>query len=103
MEEPILDFCKQKASRPNPLVKVPLVCANPTSLIFSAAMLLDWRGRRDDDDRLTSAAFAIEQAVETVLDNPAVRTATSGDPQRSTYSRTPCAMRARSPAAIQAA
>ncbi|MEA3537106.1 isocitrate/isopropylmalate dehydrogenase family protein [Rhizobium sp. CC-YZS058] len=48
--------------------------ANPTSLILSAAMLLDWRGRRDGNSRLTQAAAAIEQAVETALDNPSVRT-----------------------------
>ncbi|WP_349963216.1 isocitrate/isopropylmalate dehydrogenase family protein [Rhizobium sp. ZPR3] len=48
--------------------------ANPASLILSAAMLLDWRGRRDGNFRLTQAAAAIEQAVETALDNPSVRT-----------------------------
>ena len=37
--------------------------ANPTSLILSAAMLLDWRGRRVDDRRLIQAAARIERAV----------------------------------------
>jgi 3-isopropylmalate dehydrogenase len=44
--------------------------ANPTSLILSAAMLLDWRGRRDGDARLAEAAAAIETAVEHVLGDP---------------------------------
>ncbi|ELS51135.1 isocitrate/isopropylmalate dehydrogenase family protein [Streptomyces viridochromogenes] len=48
--------------------------ANPTSLVLSAAMLLDWRGRRDGDDRLARAAALISGAVDTVLDNPATRT-----------------------------
>ncbi|WNE99753.1 isocitrate/isopropylmalate dehydrogenase family protein [Streptomyces luomodiensis] len=48
--------------------------ANPTSLILSAAMLLDWRGRRDGDDRLVRAAAVITAAVDTTLDNPATRT-----------------------------
>src|SRR5262249_58997706 len=48
--------------------------ANPTSLILSASMLLDWRGRRDGNSRLVAAAGRIEQAVEQVLGNPATRT-----------------------------
>ena len=36
--------------------------ANPTSLILSAAMLLDWRGRRVDDRKLIEAAARIERA-----------------------------------------
>ena len=48
--------------------------ANPTSLILSAAMLLDWRGRRDGDDALVAAAAGIESAVETVLGEPGSRT-----------------------------
>jgi isocitrate/isopropylmalate dehydrogenase len=48
--------------------------ANPTSLIRSAAMLLDWRGRRDGDAGLVQAARRIEAAVERVLDRPASRT-----------------------------
>jgi 3-isopropylmalate dehydrogenase len=48
--------------------------ANPTSLILSAAMLLDWRGRRDANANLTKAAALLEAAVEKVLDNPATRT-----------------------------
>lgn len=48
--------------------------ANPTSLILSAAMLLDWLGRRRTDQHLAAAATLIEGAVETVLDNPKTRT-----------------------------
>ncbi|TCT04582.1 isocitrate/isopropylmalate dehydrogenase family protein [Aquabacter spiritensis] len=48
--------------------------ANPTSLILSAAMLLDWRGRRDGNDRLVAAARLIEAAVETALEKPETRT-----------------------------
>ncbi|MGW5587330.1 isocitrate/isopropylmalate dehydrogenase family protein [Streptomyces sp. NPDC003857] len=48
--------------------------ANPTSLILSAAMLLDWRSHRDGDDRLRRAATMISGAVDVVLDDPATRT-----------------------------
>ncbi|MBC9033755.1 isocitrate/isopropylmalate dehydrogenase family protein [Sphingomonas sp. JC676] len=48
--------------------------ANPTSLILSAAMLLDWMGRRANDDGLTKAARRIGSAVDSVLDDPASRT-----------------------------
>jgi 3-isopropylmalate dehydrogenase len=48
--------------------------ANPTSLILSAAMLLQWRGQRDGNFRLASAAQFIERAVDQVLDDPATRT-----------------------------
>ncbi|MBY2924356.1 isocitrate/isopropylmalate dehydrogenase family protein [Rhizobium leguminosarum] len=48
--------------------------ANPTSLILSAAMLLDWLGRRRSDQRLMTAAGLINAAVERVLDNPETRT-----------------------------
>jgi 3-isopropylmalate dehydrogenase len=48
--------------------------ANPTSLILSAAMLLDWRGRRDGAPTLVKAAELITTAVDAVLDDPATRT-----------------------------
>jgi len=48
--------------------------ANPTSLILSAAMLLDWRGRRVFNDRLVAGAALIESAIERVLDDPETRT-----------------------------
>ncbi len=48
--------------------------ANPTSLILSAAMLLEWRGRRDGNPALAAAARAIESGVDAVLDDPLTRT-----------------------------
>ena len=54
--------------------------ANPTSLILSAAMLLDWLGRRTSDAALTSAAARIEHAVDRVLDDPQMRTRDVGGP-----------------------
>ncbi|WP_341996659.1 isocitrate/isopropylmalate family dehydrogenase [Microbacterium sp. LWH7-1.2] len=48
--------------------------ANPTSLLLSTAMLLDWRGRRDDNASLTAAAADIESAVEATLADPSTRT-----------------------------
>ncbi len=48
--------------------------ANPTSLMLSAAMLLDWRGRRDANACLIEAARRIEAAADAVLDDPASRT-----------------------------
>jgi isocitrate/isopropylmalate dehydrogenase len=52
--------------------------ANPTSLILSAAMLLEWRGRRDNEPRLLAGAAAIEAAIDVVLANPATRTRDTG-------------------------
>ena len=52
--------------------------ANPTSLILSAAMLLDWRGRRDGNPRLVEAGARIAQAVDEALADPLVRTADVG-------------------------
>lgn len=48
--------------------------ANPTSLILSAAMLLQWRGERDQNAKLIDAATLIEEAVRSVLDDPNLRT-----------------------------
>lgn len=48
--------------------------ANPVSLILSAAMLLDWRGRRDAREDLVEAAKLIEEAVEDAVADPATRT-----------------------------
>jgi 3-isopropylmalate dehydrogenase len=47
--------------------------ANPTSLALSAAMLLDWIGRRGEG-ALCEAAQCIERAVDTVLADPTRRT-----------------------------
>lgn len=48
--------------------------ANPTSLILSAAMLLEWLGRRHNKAALTHAAIGIETAVDAALNDPATRT-----------------------------
>ncbi len=48
--------------------------ANPTSLMLSAAMLLDWLGRRHRRGDLVSAANAIDSAVDAVLAKPETRT-----------------------------
>jgi len=48
--------------------------ANPTSLMLSAAMLLDWIGRRRNDLRLTRVARIIETSLESILDDPQSRT-----------------------------
>ncbi|SMO93136.1 3-isopropylmalate dehydrogenase [Paracoccus laeviglucosivorans] len=52
--------------------------ANPTSLILSAAMLLDFLGTKHDKPALNDAARAIEAAIESVLDQPESRTADLG-------------------------
>jgi 3-isopropylmalate dehydrogenase len=49
--------------------------ANPTSLILSAAMMLEWMGRRHQSEPLSRAAAAIEAAVDSALSNPQTRTA----------------------------
>ena len=54
--------------------------ANPTSLILSAAMLLDWLAARHGAPDLAGAARRIEAAVNAVLDDPAGRTADLGGP-----------------------
>jgi 3-isopropylmalate dehydrogenase len=43
--------------------------ANPTSLLLSAAMMLDWLGRRKDDHRATQASRALYNAVRDCLAN----------------------------------
>lgn len=48
--------------------------ANPTSMILSVAMLLEWMGIRHQRSELSAAAAAIETAVDKVLADPASRT-----------------------------
>jgi 3-isopropylmalate dehydrogenase len=48
--------------------------ANPTSLILSAAMLLDWHGQRSGSAAFTTAATRIRHAVDLALAEPATRT-----------------------------
>ena len=52
--------------------------ANPTSLILSAAMLLDWLGNRRSSNALCEAAAAVGQAVDGALADAATRTVDVG-------------------------
>jgi 3-isopropylmalate dehydrogenase len=52
--------------------------ANPTSLILSAAMLLEWLSERKKAKACGKAAEAINAAVDKVLANPKTRTADLG-------------------------
>ena len=54
--------------------------ANPISLIVSAAMLIDWLGRRHGKADFTAAARIIETSVDAVLRTPATRTIDLGGP-----------------------
>jgi len=48
--------------------------ANPTSLILSAAMLLDWHAEKRNHAKAGEAAAAIQAAVDAALADPATRT-----------------------------
>jgi isocitrate/isopropylmalate dehydrogenase len=52
--------------------------ANPTSLILSAAMLLEWLSEKRRSKACRDAAKAIQEAVDRVLADPARRTADLG-------------------------
>ncbi|MCB1384753.1 MAG: isocitrate/isopropylmalate dehydrogenase family protein [Nitratireductor sp.] len=52
--------------------------ANPTSLILSAAMMLNWWDERRNAPNFALAGAAIERAVDTCLADPARRTADLG-------------------------
>ncbi len=52
--------------------------ANPSALILSTAMLLDWLATRYDDARFAAAAAGIDAAVDAVLEQPSLRTADLG-------------------------
>lgn len=54
--------------------------ANPTSLILSGAMLLDWYGQKSQDLRYSKACQIINHAVATCLESAEVRTADLGGP-----------------------
>jgi isocitrate/isopropylmalate dehydrogenase len=54
--------------------------ANPSSLIGSAAMLLEWIGERRHEDRLLRAAHAIDAALEQTIADAASRTRDLGGP-----------------------
>ena len=48
--------------------------ANPTSMILSVAMLIQWMGEHHKVPRLAQAGAAMDAAVDRVLANPATRT-----------------------------
>jgi isocitrate/isopropylmalate dehydrogenase len=52
--------------------------ANPTGLILSCGMLLDWLGHRHGRDALRHAGLAVEAAVDAVLADHRLRTADLG-------------------------
>jgi 3-isopropylmalate dehydrogenase len=52
--------------------------ANPASLILSAAMLLDWLGRKHADAKFAAAAKRIEESLDALLKDPGKRTADLG-------------------------
>jgi 3-isopropylmalate dehydrogenase len=52
--------------------------ANPTSLILSAAMLLEWIAARRGNDAFAAAARNIDAAIDATLNDPATRTADLG-------------------------
>src|SRR5690349_23688240 len=54
--------------------------ANPTSLILSAAMLLQWLGRRRNNMKLAEAAHLIDTSVDAVLKQASTRTIDLGGP-----------------------
>src|SRR5262249_1819960 len=58
--------------------------ANPTSLILSAAMLLDWFGRSHRQENFTPAARLTDESVDAVLTDPAKRTADLGGTRSTT-------------------
>ena len=56
--------------------------ANPTSLILSGAMLLDWLGQNRKDNSLRRAAASIEAAVDATLADPSKHTPDIGGKMR---------------------
>jgi 3-isopropylmalate dehydrogenase len=54
--------------------------ANPTALILSAAMLLNWLGERHDKTAFKDAATNIDKVIDAILRDPEKRTADLGGP-----------------------
>jgi 3-isopropylmalate dehydrogenase len=54
--------------------------ANPTSLLLSAAMLLDWLAIHHNKHAFHLAAQQIESAIDAVLSSPNLRTKDLGGP-----------------------
>ncbi len=57
--------------------------ANPTAMILSAAMMLDWLSERQGDSRLADGASLIEKAVEDVFAEGQIRPMEHGGPHGS--------------------
>ena len=57
--------------------------ANPTAMLLSAAMMLDWLAERHADPRLADGALLIEQAVEAVFADGQIRPMEFGGPHGS--------------------
>ena len=54
--------------------------ANPTSMILSVAMLMDWLGQRHANNTCREAAAAMDRAIEIILADPNLRTPDLGGP-----------------------
>lgn len=54
--------------------------ANPTSLLSSCAMLLDWLGKERRNERLVAAGAALESALDSALSSASSRTRDLGGP-----------------------
>ncbi|GAM64424.1 3-isopropylmalate dehydrogenase [Vibrio ishigakensis] len=52
--------------------------ANPTSMILSVSMLIEWMGQKHQREDLITASKAINAAVDATLENPNYRTADLG-------------------------
>ncbi len=48
--------------------------SNPIAAILSAAMMLDWLGRKHSDSKLQAASSTIEECVKAVLEEGSIRT-----------------------------
>ena len=54
--------------------------ANPTAMFLSAAMMLDWLGRRHNEPDCVEAGMLLEKAVDDAFAGGALRTADFGGP-----------------------
>jgi len=57
--------------------------ANPTAMILSAGMMLEWLGERSGDSRLTDGAALIEEAIAAVFAENGIRPIEFGGPHGS--------------------
>ncbi len=54
--------------------------ANPTAMVLSVSMMLDWLAAREDRENLKEAAVCLDQAIDDQLADPASRTQDLGGP-----------------------